>query len=250
MENAIVRRLLLFVVGVSLFWGLAHVAAGMALFLGNCLFFIGLFLLFPSRKKQQLPSRISSVILIFIGASAVTVSEEQIEIRISEQLEIARAEGEDEYFAAVREHRGQQSWLETLQAEAPELYSETIEQIELEREAQRLEAAQEREADLVCDRVKRWLMEAGTRQYQSIAAPGVLVFSVSSGRCTARVGNNGYYDVNIEGIEVALRDRPNPRNFEADAIVRPDNPETDEFELAVCRIAWGPFDWSETTAGC
>ena len=93
-------------------------------------------------------------------------------------------------------------------------------------------------------------MEEGTRQYQSRAAPGVRVLSVSSGSCEATPAQAGFFNVHIEGIEVALRDRDNPRDLQADALVRADDPTTETLERAVCRIAWGPFDWADTTAGC
>lgn len=62
--------------------------------------------------------------------------------------------------------------------------------------------------------------------------------------CVAEFRPDGLLDVQVTDITVAIADYPNPDGMIADAVVRPDDPSTPEgFERAICRMAWGPYDW-------
>lgn len=250
MQSRIVVRVGILVVGSIVGWMLAKASPQIAGTLGWLVSIACLILLFPSRKSGSLPSRWTVFAVLIVGGVMTGSANDFRNQDIQEQLAEARAESEEAYFTAIKELQGERAWLNALEEEAPALYSAEIQRIENQREQRTLERAQEREKRLVCERVERWLMEEGTRQYQSNAGRNVQVLSVSSGRCEATPGRTGYFNVHIEGIEVALRGRDNPRDLQADALVRVDDPTTETFERAVCRVAWGPFDWAETTAGC
>lgn len=250
MRNQMTLSSAILVIGGVVAWLLASFAPEIAGALGWGIFIVCFFLLFPSRKSGKLPSRLSVAAMLLVGGLMTGFANDESERAVQGRLEAARAEGPETYFDTVRELLGERAWLEALEQEAPDLYQATVAEIERERAAERSRALLDRERTLACSHVERWLMEEGTRQYQANAAPGVRVLSVSSGRCVATVRADGNFDVHVEGIEVALRGRDNPYDLEADAVVRADDPETEEIERAVCRIAWGSFDWAETSAGC
>jgi hypothetical protein len=178
------------------------------------------------------------------------------------ELAAAREAGDEEYLQRLRELRGHSAWMEELQELDPSRYAEERERLaDLERQREAEDRARrrqlfddpgwrQREKQRICDHVDRWLLHGGTRQYQRDARSGVRVLSVSGNECSARFREDGLVDVEVTGIIVALADYPNPGDMIANAVVRPDLPETlQESERAICRMAWGPYDWFEIE-GC
>lgn len=202
-------------------------------------------------RQPRLPNRWRALGISWAAAGLLITGSDGRQEWEGRELAEARETGDDAYLQRLRDLRGEGAWLAALQELDPERFEEEQARI-ADAERQREAAAQERreqewrdrEKQRVCDRVERWLLEAGTIQYQRDAQAGLQVLSVTGRDCVAEFRPDGLLDVQVTDITVAIADYPNPDGMIADAVVRPDDPSTPEgFERAICRMAWGPYDW-------
>lgn len=235
---------------------LGSISYALAFAAGTLLAAFGVFvMLFRKRtesgRPQRLPNRWRALGVLWVASSVLFAGSDGRQEWVEAELSEARETGDEAYLQRLRDLRGEDAWMAALSELAPARYeeeqarvAEARRQREAEAQERRRQAWRDDEKRRVCDHVDRWLLEVGTLQYQADTRRGVRVLAVMGGDCDAEFREDGLVDVEVTDITVALKDYDNPPGMSANAVVRPDDPETvEEFERTLCRIAWGPYDW-------